>query len=381
MRRGSPATLNATAYSIAAGSDAPRPCGQSLAPNGRGGSIMAARLFVVVIAILAALSVAAAAFGLPEIPLATLRAKYAAPTSRFLSLKDGAVIHVRDEGPRNAPVIVMVPGVQSSLRVWQRWMAALHDEYRVIAVDLPGQGLSDSWPRNDYSIPALDSFITEVVDALGVARFTLAGHSMSGAMAWRYALAHPERIEALILVSAGGIVTQGAGPILPFRILASPIVGPVARQFMTRAMVRRVLRQCYGNPDQVSDELVTSNFEMINGAGHRGSLGQRLNYLMSYEPVSRIEGVRAPTLIVWGDKDQLRPVLYASMFHQHIKSSVLRIHRGVGHFPMEEAPEATVADVREFMSSATLMALGAMHSDNFDRSAGHLPRVDPWQNA
>ena len=70
---------------------------------------------------------------------------------------------------------------------------------------------------------------------------------------------------------------------------------------------------------------------------------------MSYQPVGLVDGVRAPTLIEWGDKDRLRPVLYASMFGERIKDSALCVHRGVGHFPMEEAPEATVADVREFM--------------------------------
>lgn len=306
----------------------------------------------VIVALAALTASAMVAYSVPEIPMTSLRTKYSTPTSRFLTLKDGAIIHVRDEGPRHAPVILMVPGLHSSLHVWDGWIAALRDEYRVVAVDLPGQGLSDSWPRNDYSIAALDSFITEVTGALGVSRFTFAGHSMSGAMVWRYALTHPERIEALILVSAGGIVTREAGPILPFRILASPIVGPLARRFMAPPMVRSVLRQSYGNPDKVSDELVTRYFEMINGAGHRASLGHRLDYLMSYEPVSRIEGVRAPTLIVWGDKDRLRPVIYASMFHERIKGSILRVHQGVGHFPMEEAPEATVADVREFMRRA-----------------------------
>ena len=292
---------------------------------------------------------AAVALRVAEIPMATLRAKYSGPTSRYLTLKDGAVVHVREEGPRQAPVILMVPGVHSSLHVWDAWIAALREEYRVIAVDLPGQGLSDSWPRNDYSIPALDGFIAEVTGALGISRFTFAGHSMSGAMAWRYALAHPERIEALILVSAGGFVAEGAGPILPFRILASPIVGPLARQFMAKPLVRRLLRQSYGDPDKVTDELVARYFETINGAGHRASLGARLSYLMSYQPVSLIDAVRAPTLIVWGDNDQLRPVLYASVFHERIEGSVLRVHRGIGHFPMEEAPEATVGDVREFM--------------------------------
>jgi pimeloyl-ACP methyl ester carboxylesterase len=310
---------------------------------------MTLRSFAVAIGIIAVLVTSAVGFAVPEIPMPNLRAKYAGPASKFVTLKDGAIIHARDEGPRGAPVILMVPGVHSSLHVWDGWTAALRDNYRVVAIDLPGQGLSDSWPRNDYSIPALDDFITEVTGALDISRFTFAGHSMSGAMAWRYALAHPERVEALILVSAGGFVTEGAGPILPFRILASPIFGPLARHFMTPIVVRNVLRQSYGNPDLATDEIVARNFEMINGAGHRASLAQRLNYLMSYEPISRIDGVRAPTLIVWGDKDQLRPVYYASMFQDHITGSVLRIHRGIGHFPMEEAPEATVADVREFM--------------------------------
>jgi pimeloyl-ACP methyl ester carboxylesterase len=166
-------------------------------------------------------------------------------------------------------------------------------------------------------------------------------------MAWRYAIAHPERVEALILVSAGGFVVPGAGPILPFRILAAPVAGPVARQFMAPPMVRRLLRQAYGDPDKVTGELVARYFETINGAGHRATLG--LAYLMSYEPVERIESVGQPTLIVWGDKDRLRPALYASMFHERIRGSVLRVHKGIGHFPMEEAPAATAADVRTFL--------------------------------
>jgi pimeloyl-ACP methyl ester carboxylesterase len=289
------------------------------------------------------------AIGVREPPLAELRARYAAPTSRYLTLQDGASIHVRDEGPRTAPTILLVPGLHSSLHVWDGWMRALGNEFRLVAVDLPGQGLSESWPRNDYSIAALDGFIGEVTAALGLTRFTFTGHSMSGAMAWRYALAHTDRVAALVLVAAGGIVTHGAGPILPFRLLAAPLIGPIARRSIARPVVRRVLRRAYGDPGLVSEALVTRNFEMINGAGHAASLGRRLRYLLSYEPVSRLDALRLPALILWGDKDRLRPVVYAHMFHEHIAGSVLRIHEGIGHFPMEEEPEATAEEVRRFM--------------------------------
>jgi pimeloyl-ACP methyl ester carboxylesterase len=310
---------------------------------------MALQLLAATLGVVAALVLVAMVVRPREIPLASLRLRYGAPTSKFLTLQDGAVIHVRDEGVRSAPVILMVPGLHSSLHIWDGWTSRLRDEFRVISVDLPGQGLSDSWPRDDYSIPALDGFITEITKTLGVSRFTFAGHSMSGAMAWRYAVTHPERVSALILVAAGGFVTRGAGPILPFRVLAAPIIGPVARRLITRPMVRMILRKSYGNPDQVTSELVERNYELINGEGHPASLGKRLRYLLSYEPVNRIDGIRVPTLLVWGEADRLRPMVYAAMFHEHIKGSILRVHPGIGHFPMEEAPEATAAQVKAFM--------------------------------
>jgi hypothetical protein len=77
-----------------------------------------------------------------------------------------------------------------------------------------------------------------------------------------------------------------------------------------------------------------------------------LDYLMSYEPVSRVEGVRVPTLIVWGDKDRLRPVLYASMFHDRVKGSTLRIHRRPWPQPPLPWESGQRRDVRAFMRTA-----------------------------
>jgi pimeloyl-ACP methyl ester carboxylesterase len=284
-----------------------------------------------------------------EVSLATLRAKYSSPASQFLRLSDGALIHVRDEGRRDRPVLVLVPGLHSPLQVWEPWVARLQDDLRLVSIDLPGQGLSDSWPRDDYSVAGLDGLVTEVTQALGIGRFSIAGHSMSGALAWRYALAHPDRIEKIILVSAGGIVVDGAGPILTFRLLASPVVGPVARQLMARPFVRSTLETSFADDDLVTDAMVDRYFETINGAGHRATLGKRLRYLLSYEPIARLDGVTVPTLILWGDEDALRPVVYAGLFHHRIRGSVLRVYPRVGHFPMEEAPDATAAAVRSFM--------------------------------
>ncbi len=316
-----------------------------------------ARLLIGLVVTVAAITVGALALRPPEIPLATLRAKYSSPGSRFLTLGDGALIHVRDEGNLHGPVLILLPGLHSPLQVWEAWAQRLRGDLRLVSIDLPGQGLADAWPRRDYSLAALNDLVTEVTGALGIERFSLAGHSMSGALAWRYALAHPDRVDRIVLVAAGGIVVEGAGPIPAFRLLAAPLVGPIAWQLMLRPFVRATLERAFADDDLVSDAMVDRYFETINAEGHRVTLGARLRYLLSYEPIERLDGVTVPTLILWGDEDSLRPVVYAGIFHERIRGSVLRVYPDVGHFPMEEAADATAADVLTFMRGAPRAAM------------------------
>jgi hypothetical protein len=85
-------------------------------------------LLITVFAILAALVGAFFYFSDPDIPRATLEAKYATPPSQFVQLADGARAHVRDRGSRNAPVLVLVHGSQLSLFTWEPWASRLDDE-------------------------------------------------------------------------------------------------------------------------------------------------------------------------------------------------------------------------------------------------------------
>jgi len=308
-----------------------------------------ARLLIGLLVTVGAIAVVIVALRPPEVSLATLRSKYALAGSRFLRLNDGALIHVRDEGNVGAPVLVLVPGLHSPLQVWDAWVQRLKGNLRLVSIDLPGQGLSDAWPRGDYSLAAMNDLVTEVTSGLAIDRFSIAGHSMSGGLAWRYALAHADRVERIVLVAAGGILVEGAGPIPAFRLLAAPFVGPVARQLLLRPFVRATLEQAFVDDDLVDDAMVDRYFETINAEGHRVTLSLRLGYLLSYEPIERLDAVAVPTLILWGDQDSLRPVVYASIFHDRIRGSVLRVYPHVGHFPMEEAADASAADVLAFM--------------------------------
>ena len=110
----------------------------------------------------------------------------------MVEIGDGRLVHLRDEGPRDAPVIVLLHGSNADLHTWQPWVDALSDDYRVIRFDQRGHGLTGPAGDGDYTLTAFGADIDAVTAALGVERFVLAGNSMGGAIAMGYAIANPE---------------------------------------------------------------------------------------------------------------------------------------------------------------------------------------------
>ena len=150
--------------------------------------------------LVAVLVIAVLVFRVPDTDPAAMRAKYGAAPSQFIPVGEGRAIHVRDEGPRDAPVIVLLHGSNSDLHTWQEWADMLKADYRVIRFDQRGHGLTGPAADDDYSPEAFGADIDAVTAKLGVDTFTLAGNSMGGGIAMAYAIAKPWRLDALVLV-------------------------------------------------------------------------------------------------------------------------------------------------------------------------------------
>lgn len=116
----------------------------------------------------------------PDTAPATMRAKYATPPSRFLAIGDGVTVHLRDEGPRDAPVIVLLHGSNADLHLWDAWTPLLTAHYRVIRFDQIGHGLTGRDPKGAYLPEDYVRSLDHVVARLGLGRFVLVGHSMGG---------------------------------------------------------------------------------------------------------------------------------------------------------------------------------------------------------
>lgn len=287
----------------------------------------------------------------PDRPVDALKARWAPPPSTFLAL-NGMDVHLRDEGPRDDPMpIVLLHGTSASLHTWDGWSAALSKHRRVIRFDLPGFGLTGPSPTGDYTIGAYSRFVLAVLDALSVKRCVLAGNSLGGEIAWATAVAAPERVSALILVDAAGHRLESVSVPIGFRAARTPVLNKLFLKLLPRRIVTSSVRNVYGDPSKVTDALVDRYFELTLREGNRASLPQRFEQAVSGANEADVKKVTAPTLILWGGRDRLIPPAHAALFAAEIAGSTLVTFPELGHVPQEEDAPATVAAVERFLAA------------------------------
>ena len=289
-------------------------------------------------------------FRVPDTDPAEMRAKYATAPSQFIEIDGGREIHLRDEGPRDAPVIVLLHGSNADLLTWQQWAERLRDDYRVIRFDQRGHGLTGPAPDSDYELAAFIDDIDKVADALDIGTFTLAGNSMGGAIAMGYAIANPDRLDALVLVDAGGApINREGGGNLAFSLATKPIIGDLMSQLLPRSLVEKSLSQSVSNQAVVTDEAVDRYWEMARYPGTRAATRKRFSTPRRSFPVDEVENMQVPTLVMWGEEDALIPYDAAGWYMQHLPNATLANYPGIGHIPMEEAPDQSAADLKAWL--------------------------------
>jgi len=287
----------------------------------------------------------------PDRSVDSLKARWAAPPSTFLPL-DGMNVHLRDEGSRDDAVpIVLLHGTSASLHTWDGWTAALSKNRRVIRFDLPGFGLTGPSPTSDYTIAAYSRFVVAMLDALSVKRCVLAGNSLGGEIAWATAVATPDRVSALILVDAAGHRLRSASVPIGFRAARVPVLNKLFLKLLPRRIVTSSVRNVYGDPSKVTDELVDRYFELTLREGNRAALPLRFEQAVSGANEENVKKVTAPTLILWGGLDGLIPLEHAALFAKEIAGSTLVTFPSLGHVPQEEDAAVSVAEVQRFLAA------------------------------
>jgi pimeloyl-ACP methyl ester carboxylesterase len=294
----------------------------------------------------------------PDIPYETLAARYENSASRYVDLPSGVRMHYRDQG--QGPTLLLIHGFSASLHTWEPWVERLAtgenriSDYRVISIDLPGHGLTRAPADYQASIDAFRDVVADFVQSQNLQRFALAGSSMGGNVAWEYALAHPDQVEALILVDASGWQETRAEfaedpPV--FKLIRNPVIGPLLRDLDSTRLIRQGLEASFGDPAIVDDGMVTRYTELSRAPGHRDILLQMtLGFrTRNFATADRLAPLQMPVLILSGDQDRIVPVNHARQFNEAIGGSNLILFEGIGHIPQEEAADDSAMAVHEFL--------------------------------
>lgn len=304
-------------------------------------------LTLVVLALLAYYAASA-----PDTPYEQLEAKYAQPDSRYVDLPGGLRVHARVAGDPSKPAIVLVHGYGDSFTTWERWIPALVDRYRVVALDLPGHGLTrapDDWTPSSAGFVAV---VDGVAASLQLPRFVLAGNSMGGGVAWAYALAHPGRLRGLVLVDAAGWPLGEAGPPpLAFRILQYRLGRWILARIDNRPLVAEGLKRNFHDPSLATNAMIDRWSAFQLAPGHRRLLMEVPvgNFTQASDAV--LGKIATPTLVLHGESDAILPVEHGRRFARAIPGAKLVTYPNVGHLPQIEHAAASAADVAAFVAA------------------------------
>jgi pimeloyl-ACP methyl ester carboxylesterase len=293
----------------------------------------------------------------PDTEAAQMEAKYGNAASRFAELEPGLRVHYRDEGKRDGRVIVLIHGSNASLHTWEPWVAILGQDYRVISLDLPGHGLTGTNPAGVYDNASYVGIVDRLLAKLNVGKATIGGNSMGGGVAWLYALTHPEKVEALLLVDASGQPYAKSGELpLGFRLMRMPVIKEAARFIAPRSIFESSVKTSMNVQSKIDDTLIDRYWELNRYPGNREATMLRFSNPKSMAPGTkeRLSAIKVPVLILWGAEDNLIPVTSAKWFAEAMPQAKSIIYPNVGHIPMEEIPEKSANDVKIWLDGFAL---------------------------
>lgn len=259
---------------------------------------------------------------------------------------DGMDIAYLDEG-RGDQVLVLIHGLGTNAKGWQRNLPALGAKHRVIALDLPGYGRSSkgSFP---YSMSFHARTVAGLLEVLKIDRAIWVGHSMGGQIALTAALEQPDRVAGLVLLSTAGFegFTEGEGDWMK---------GAVTPKFVKESTIRQIAASLHSNFHRTPDEASFFITDRIQVRGAKGfddytyAVWRNVAAMLDGPTHQRLGDVKAPTLIVFGENDKLIPNPYlhggftrdvAEHGHRAIAGSRLVLLPETGHMVMFERPEA-----------------------------------------
>jgi pimeloyl-ACP methyl ester carboxylesterase len=246
--------------------------------------------------------------------------------------------------------VILLHGLGHASGTWAEVLPPLARHFRVFAVDMLGCGRSDK-PRIDYHLWALATYTRHFMDAVGIERAHLVGHSHGGGIAMHTAWQYPERVQRLALVSTGGLGRE-INPLL--RLMSLPGSSLALAGIASPAWVQMMRRYRF---DRMAAPLAREKLEMWGRLGQAESRRALLRMLRSVcnlrgqrvSALERLPEMRQPVLLLWGERDRTLPAAHARRAALLIQNCQLEVIPGCKHYPSLEQPETVATLLKQFL--------------------------------
>ncbi len=278
----------------------------------------------------------------------------------------------------SGPALLLIHGIAGSSRTWRDVAPRLAERFTVIAPDLIGHGESEK-PVGDYSLGAFASSIRDLLDVLSIDRATVVGQSFGGGVAMQLAYQHPELCERLVLVDSGGLGREVSWLLRLMALPASEYVMPVLFPGFVRNWGDHLLGIISSRGVRLGRLAeMWSAYASLAESENRHAFARTIKAVIDPggQSVSAMDRLYLaslmPTLIVWGDRDDIIPVSHAFAAHKAMPGSRLVVIKDVGHFPQIEAPGEFFHALIDFVESTEPAQVSALDRQRMLRERSAL---------
>lgn len=256
---------------------------------------------------------------------------------REVTLPSGVRLQYAETGRPDGEPIILLHGYTDSWFSYSRILPLLAPKYRAISVTQRGHGDSDR--PGSYTASDFAADVDGLMQALGIERATVVGHSMGSFIAQTVAIQYPERVEKLVLV--GSATVAGNEGVLGLRDAVQTLTDPVPYAFAYEFQASTVFHPV---PDEFLQTAVGESLKLPAQVWK-----DVLDGLIATENADRLDEIQGPTLVIWGEQDAIFPRSEQDALVAAIPRATLSVYPATGHAPHWERPRDFARELEKFV--------------------------------